>query len=115
MKIDRVYIGGWFQRTTLHLSEIHDFFKEARSPLDLDKEKLRALRDGLDMLGLETRVDDLEYLYFANASGIEVKIYEDGLIVLGKLAVKDLKADIKDLTTFYEGKLSPALSYLFSL
>lgn len=114
-KIERVYIGGWFQRTTLHLSEIHDFLKDARSPLNLDGEKLKSLRDALGIMGLETRVDDLEYLYFSTKSNIEVNIYEDGLIVLGKSMVRDLKADINDLTSFYESKLSPALSYLFSL
>lgn len=115
MKIESVYVGGWFQRTTLHLSEIHDFLKEARSPLNLDKDRLRSLRADLGIEGLEMRVEDLEYVYFRSKGDIEVKVYEDGLIVLGKSKVRDLKKDISDLTSFYENKLSPAFSYLFSL
>jgi len=37
MKVEKIFVGGWFQRTTLHLSEIYDFLKEAKSPLDLNK------------------------------------------------------------------------------
>jgi hypothetical protein len=114
MKIERIYVGGWFQRTTLHLSEIRDFLMEGRSPLKLEGKKLQSLRSVLDIEGFEMRVEDLEYVYFESRD-IEIKIYEDGLIVLAKSKVKDLKADIQDLTSFYEGKLSPALSYLFSL
>lgn len=31
MKISNVYIGGWFQRTMLQLSEIYDFLRECKS------------------------------------------------------------------------------------
>ena len=31
MKISNVYIGGWFQRTMLQLSEIYDFLREDSS------------------------------------------------------------------------------------
>ena len=37
MKIDGIYIGGWFQRTTLQLSEIYDFLKYGKSELALNK------------------------------------------------------------------------------
>ncbi len=40
MKISNVYIGGWFQRTMLQLSEIYDFLRDCKSQLDLDPEKL---------------------------------------------------------------------------
>lgn len=115
MTIERVYVGGWFQRTTLHLSEIYDFLKEGVSPLNLDKKNLESLRKALELETLEMRVGNLEHIYFATRSAIEVKIYEDGLIVLARPNVGDLKADIKALTSFYESKLSPAVSYLFSL
>lgn len=42
--IQQISIGGWFQRTTLHLSEIYDFLKYAESPLDLESKKLKSLR-----------------------------------------------------------------------
>ena len=40
MKISNVYVGGWFQRTMLQLSEIYDFLRDGSSQLALDPEKL---------------------------------------------------------------------------
>lgn len=40
IKISNVYVGGWFQRTMLQLSEIYDFLRETKSQLALDEEKL---------------------------------------------------------------------------
>lgn len=40
MKVSNVYIGGWFQRTMLQLSEIYDFLRECKTQLNLDQDKL---------------------------------------------------------------------------
>jgi len=114
MKIDSVYIGGWYQRTTLHLSEVYDWLQSGGSPLALDKKKLKALRAGLKTKVVEMRVREFEYIYFQTASGTEVRLFEDGLIVLSR-PVRKIKDDIAALTSFYEESLSPALNYLFSL
>ncbi len=120
MKIDGIYIGGWFQRTTLQLSEIYDFLKYAQSELALNKKKLVDLRNKLDinmMIGTNYHIDGLEYLSFTSMNGISVKIFEDGLITLSKKNIVDLTMfqDIDELAKYYEDKLSPALGYLFSL
>lgn len=117
MKIKQVYIGGWFQRTTLHLSEIYDFVREGYSSLELDKKKLKDLQKNLDIESTELKVDGLEHIELASKNGISLKIHEDGLIVLRRDydAGDDLAADIKLLTEYYEKKLSPAFSYIFSL
>lgn len=115
MTIEKIFVGGWFQRTTLHLSEIYDFLKEADSPLDLDKERLVELRDSLSLKSADLHVDDLEHIHVVTTDGIEVKIFEDGLIVLNKDAEGDVSDDIDSLTSYYETKLSPAFSYVFSL
>lgn len=47
MKINNVYIGGWFQRTMLQLSEIYDFLREATTKLALDQDKLIEYRKNL--------------------------------------------------------------------
>jgi len=116
VNIQKIYIGGWFQRTTLHLSEIYDFLKEGKSELALDLAKLKDLRDALEISGIEMKIDSLDYIEFRSKRGIEVKIYEDGLIVLNNSnpagVIKDL---IGELTFYYETKLSPAISYIFSL
>lgn len=115
MNVERIFVGGWFQRTTLHLSEIYDFLKEAESPLDLDKKKLFKLRDSLSLSDIELSVADLEYIRITTSDDVEVKIFEDGLILLGKNNTGEVKNDITDLTLYYEEKLSPAISYIYSL
>ena len=117
MKIEKINIGGWFQRTTLQLSEVYDFLRTADSQLKLDKKKLKKLHEELDIKDVEYSVDGLEYLHFTTNNDINVKIVEDGLIVLSDTGVTEfsLFSDIDALADYYNNKLSPALSYLFSL
>lgn len=117
MNIDRIYIGGWFQRTTLQLSEIFDFLRYATSELALDENRLIQLHKNLDIENIEFLVDGLEYLKYSTSDNINVKIFEDGLIVLNYENSREysLFSDIDKLAEYYENKLSPAISYLFSL
>lgn len=117
MKITNVYIGGWFQRTMLQLTEIYDFLRDARTQLDLDHEKLQELRKNLGIGKIDYGVDGEEFVEFTTNVNISVKIYEDGLIVLNNKDVSEdtLFADLDEITDYYEQKLSPAINYLFSL
>lgn len=117
MKIEKMYVGGWFQRTMLQLSEIYDFLRMGTSQLELDKDKLLELRKNLNIGKIDYGVDGLEYILFTTSLGISVKIFEDGLIVLNNEDVSEntLFADIDDVTNYYEKNLTPALNYLFSL
>lgn len=117
MKISNVYIGGWFQRTMLQLSEIYDFLRDCKTELNLDKEKLNEFRKNLQIGKIDYGVAWEEYIEFTTALNISVKIFEDGLIVLDNKNVSEdtLFADIDHVTDYYENKLSPAFSYLFSL
>lgn len=117
MNIEKIYVGGWFQRTTLQLSEIYDFVREGTSELHLDKKKLIKLHNDLDMKEVEYGVDGLEYIMIITRTDIHIKIFEDGLIVLSDGDVNEfsLFKDIDSLADYYENKLSPAISYLFSL
>lgn len=117
MNIEKIYIGGWYQRTTLQLSEIYDFVREGTSELALDKKRLVKLHNDLNMKEIEYGVDGLEYLMITTQDGIQVKIFEDGLIVLSDTDVNEfsLFKDIDTLADYYENRLSPAISYLFSL
>ena len=47
--------------------------------------------------------------------GIQTKIYEDGLIVISIDPRASMKDSVAALSEYYDEKLSPALSYLFSL
>lgn len=117
MKITNVYIGGWFQRTMLQLTEIYDFLRECKTQLKLDSEKLQEYRKNLAIGKIDYGVDGEEYIRFTTAYDISVKIYEDGLICLNNHNVSEdtLFADLDKVTDYYENKLSPAFSYLFSL
>lgn len=117
MKISNIYIGGWFQRTMLQLSEIYDFLRECKSHLDLDQTKLVEYRKNLDIGKIDYGVSGEEYVEFTTAQNIKVKIFEDGLIILNNYNVSEetLFSDIEHVTDYYENKLSPAFSYLFSL
>ncbi len=117
MKISNVYIGGWFQRTMLQLTEIYDFLRECKTKLNLDSEKLAEYRKNLGIGRIDYGVSGEEYIRFTTSYNITVKIFEDGLIVLNNSNVSEdtLFADIDHVTDYYENKLSPAFSYLFSL
>lgn len=117
MKITNVYIGGWFQRTMLQLTEIYDFLRECKTQLKLDTEKLQEYRKALAIGKIDYGVDGEEYIRFTTAYDITVKIYEDGLICLNNKNVSEdtLFADLDKVTDYYENKLSPAISYLFIL
>jgi len=117
MKISNIYIGGWFQRTMLQLSEIYDFLRECKTHLDLSEKKLVELRKKLEIGKIDYGVSGEEYVEFTTALNITVKIFEDGLVVLNNKNVSEdtLFADIEKLTDYYENRLSPAFSYLFSL
>ena len=117
MRISDVYIGGWFQRTMLQLSEIYDFLRECKTQLNLDQDKLNEYHKNLEIGKIDYGVSGEEYIEFTTALNIKVKIFEDGLIVLNNQKVSEdtLFADINHVTDYYENKLSPAFSYLFSL
>jgi len=115
-RTEKIYIGGWFQRTMMHLSEIHQFLAEGTSDLALAKEHLDTNRKALDINGVSLIVDGFETVKFVTNAGINVKVMEDGLIVVNKSVVDgDIRKAIDEITKYYEEKLAPAFSYLFSL
>ncbi|HYF05351.1 MAG TPA: hypothetical protein VEA59_04230 [Patescibacteria group bacterium] len=113
MEIKKIYIGGWYQRTTLHLSEVWDFLQYQHSDPYLSPQKLNHLRQNLQIASLERLTDSLEYIKFKTGSGITCRIYEDGLIVL-KRDAGNIVSDMKHLQMYFESNLGRALSYIFS-
>lgn len=112
MKVESVRIGGWFQRTILHLAEIRDFIQSGTTKLNLDSETLTDYRLGIQATNVHYHEGSLDYLRFESGK-IQIKIYEDGLIVLS-LNGEGVLVTQQELTEYYEQKLSPALNYLFS-
>ena len=113
MTIQKIYIGGWFQRTTLHLTEIWDFLSRGKSNLDFPKEKLDEARDSLSLDSVSRESGPLEYVLVKTNKEISYRIYEDGLIILEK-DFADLKNDFAAIKDYYDNKLSKALSLIFS-
>jgi hypothetical protein len=117
MLIKSVTIGGWFQRTTLHLSEIQ-FFLNGKDILGLDAKVLQKNLKSLGVKHFERVVDEIEYLVLDLQNGLRVKITEDGLVTLkANLQTEDfvlLKTEIEKVKSFYENNLSKAIGYIFS-
>lgn len=110
----KVTYGGWYQRTTLHMSEVYDFFSHAHSHLPLDAGQLRDYKNSLDIQEVSRESGYLEYVRARTTSGIEIRYYEDGLYVL-ETSARDLASARTHLEHYFEDKFSPAVSYIFSL
>lgn len=113
MMIQKIYIGGWFQRTTLHLTEVWDFLKYGKSHLGFPQSELDEARAVLAVVEVARENGPLEYISVKTEVGINYRIYEDGLIVLEK-DFSELKSDFQAIRGYYEEKLSKSLSLLFS-
>jgi len=110
----KVTYGGWYQRTTLHLSEIFELFANANSYLDLSKEKIKEFQKNLNLKSVSRELGYLEYVKAITNDGIEIRYYEDGLYIL-EMSASSVKECKEKLENYFNEKLSPAISYIFSL
>jgi len=110
----KITVGGWYQRTTLHLSEIYGFLAEGYSKLNLSKEKLSEYRQALNIKSVVRESSYLEYILLQTSDGITIKYYEDGLYVL-EIESNDIKISQQKLVDYFENKFNPAIAYIFSL
>lgn len=114
MKIQKLSIGTWFQRTTLHLSEVWSLIdKEGKDTL-FEKGDLSALRKSLQITKSTRVAEEFESVYFESEYGFSGVIHEDGLVVISCLNVENIEEDKLKLKSFYENVFSKAISYLFS-
>lgn len=113
MQIQKIYIGGWFQRTTLHMTEVWDFLKYLRSGAGFEQSDLAEARDRLEITNLSRQSAGLEYILVETSVGIGYRIYEDGLIILEK-PFSNLESDFEQIRSYYDEKLSKSLSLIFS-
>ncbi|MBU1089118.1 hypothetical protein KKA02_04560 [Patescibacteria group bacterium] len=109
-----IVLGGWYQRTTLHLSEIYDFLALAHSRLPLSTQKLTALHQKLNINSVSRQADYLEFVQATTKDNIEIRYYEDGLYIL-KIKSSDIKKAQKKLQNYFDNFFNPAISYIFSL
>lgn len=113
-EVVKVYFGGWYQRTTLHLTEIFNFLAEGKSDLDLSRQKLASLRAEMRIKSVSREAGYLEYVKAINEEGIEIKYFEDGLYVLS-MESHNVPRAREVLQNYYETAFAPAFAYIFSL
>lgn len=109
-----VTFGGWYQRTTLHLSEVYDLLALGRSKLDLQNNKLKDFKKLLDIKEATRETESLEYVKATTNSGIKIKYFEDGLYVFN-VETNNINAGQRLLEQYFENVFNPAISYIFSL
>jgi hypothetical protein len=109
-----VTYGGWYQRTTLHLSEIYEFLVNGKSKLALDQEQLDENRRALGLKEVFRELGYLECIRAETTHGVTIKYFEDGLYVLETENENPKKAK-GILESYMLEKLTPAVNYLFSL
>lgn len=110
----KITYGGWYQRTTLHLSEIYELFSFGTSSLNLSEEELKKFQKNLELEQVSRESGYFEFVKAKTNSGIEIRYYEDGLYVL-EIDSDDIISGQKMLEKYFEDKLNPAISYIFSL
>lgn len=113
MEIVKIHIGGWFQRTTLHLAEIWQALNEGQTEIELDVKKLKKFIKTLQIKSISRHAEFLDYI-LVETERINYRIYEDGLIILEKTDVSDMAAALETVKEYYDNCLSPFISYLFS-
>ena len=114
MRIKQIYLGTWFQRTSLHLKELYRFLKFQKGQPGLGEDRLQHLWNNLNVKKVEfignNEFDEIVVL----CGHIIVSVTEDGIILLTTKET-DIKKAKNNLESFYTEFFAPMLSYLFSL
>ncbi|HLD38256.1 MAG TPA: hypothetical protein VJA20_02350 [Candidatus Nanoarchaeia archaeon] len=111
----KITFGGWYQRTSLHLTEIYDFLSKCESRLPLSKEKLKEFHKDLNLKFATKETGNLDFVMAETKSGIEIRYYEDGLYILEIKKTKNIESSVKLVKNYFENFFNPAINYLFSL
>lgn len=109
-----INFGGWYQRTTLHLSEVYDLFSRGHSNLPLSESKLLQLQQDLNLKSVKRENGYLEFIHAFTKDDIEIKYYEDGLYIFS-ITSSDIISAHQKLEDYYKNFFAPAISYIFSL
>lgn len=110
----KIYYGGWYQRTTLHLTEIYDLMHNGRTNLPLDKQKIDSNFNSLNLKSVVRKNDYLEYIFAQTSDGIDINYFEDGLYVL-ETESNEINTAKEKLESYFVEKFNPSIAYIFSL
>jgi len=111
----KITFGGWYQRTSLHLTEVYDFLSKCESRLELSKNKLKEFHKDLNLKFAVKETGNLDFIKAETKNGIEIRYYEDGLYILEIKKTKNIESSVKLLKNYFENSFNPAINYLFSL
>lgn len=114
-RVEKVYLTTWLQRTSLHLKEIYNFVALGQSLPGLDLQKVTQYRRNLEFKSAEFgECLGLENLKLF-CDGAEITVTEDGVVMITHAAsLSDFNKERAYLYDFYDRRLGPSLSYLFS-
>lgn len=114
MKIKKIYIGSWFPKTGLHLNEFIDFLRWQKVIDLLEEKQAKKLHAKLKPYGvIEKESEDMRYVQTQSGKFL-FKYFSDGLLIVESEKFNSFK-DFEKLLNFYQQKLSPCLSFLFSV
>jgi len=112
--VTKITFGGWYQRTSLHLSEIYDFLSKGRSKLGLDETQLNEYYSKLDLKSVTRETGYLDYVKAITKGGIVIRYYEDGLYVF-EAESENIEDTVEFIRNYYEKIFSPAINFIFSM
>jgi len=110
----RIYLGTWFQRTSLHLKEFYDFIEGENSFESLNTEKLEELRKNLNISKTNYYRKQGFEIVTTQSEDIDISMTEDGILLIHS-EFENIEVVMKNLEEFYSQKLGPSLNYLYSL
>lgn len=113
-RVTKISFGGWYQRTTLHLTEVYEFLSKGKSRLELSDSKLKVFHDKLNLKSVTRETGYLEYIKAITKQGIKIRYYEDGLYIL-EVESDNIDSSVKLVKEYFEKFLNPAINYIFSL
>ena len=114
MHITTITLGGWYQRTTLHLTEVYDLFARGTSNLPLSRDRLLSYQQHLRLQSVTRQIGPFEYILATTHDQIIIHFYEDGLYTL-TLKTADIESGVRLLKDYYALAFTPALNFIFSL
>ena len=74
----KISFGGWYQRTTLHLTEVYEFLSKGTSRLtSLSQSELTKFHNKLDIKSVSRETGYLDYVKVITNLGMEIRYYEE--------------------------------------
>lgn len=111
---DCLYLGTWFQRTSLHLKELYNFLRFKQAVPGLSAKKITELWNKLNPVEVAFTDEHNYELVKFKSQGVIISVTEDGVVRLKMPIEGGLDEARKKVEDFYKEVFGPILAYLFS-